>query len=268
MKLRLLVTLLLIAWPAMAADWRASLSPPKPGGFPALPPLRAQYRFGWGAIPAARAEFDFTRISRGEQKLSMKTATYGAVRSVWRLEATHEALCRPATLTPLTLSQTEVYRDETHRIRVTFDAAGVTRLRESAPAKGKPKSTKPPKPKRFECPNVLDLQTSLLFVRSQALRQGESYRMIVYPSTGAYFAEVEVVGREPVRVAGRSWPAVKLDIKLRTIDRDLALGPHRKFRKASVWLSDDRDRVILKANAEVFVGSIWVELEKLDLARK
>ncbi len=198
----------------------------------------------------------------------MTTATSGAVRAMWRLDARHEALCRPATLTPLSISQTEIYSDETHRTRVTFDAEGVTRIRESTPASGKPKSTKPPKPKRFKCPNVLDLQTSLLFVRSQQLRQGESYSMVVYPSTGAYFAQVQVVGRERIQVTGRAWPAVKLDIKLRTIDRDLELGPHRKFRKASVWLSDDRDRVLLKANAEVFIGSVWVELEKLDLARK
>lgn len=257
----------LLAWlgvlsPLFAADWRESLSPPKTGAFPPLPPLRAQYRFGWGAIPAARAEFDFSRTKQGEQRLVMTTATSGAVRALWRLDARHEAYCRPATLRPLRLEQSETYSDESHRVRVTFDAAGVSRLRESKPAKGKART------KRFECPDVFDLQTSLLFVRSQTLRTGESHSFVVYPATDAYLARVQVVGRERISVAGRAWPAVKLDVKLHTLDRQLELGPHRKFRKASVWVSDDRARILLKAQAEVFVGSVWAELERVDFPRR
>ncbi len=222
---------------------------------------------GWGAIPAAKAEFDFSRTSKGEQRLVMTTATSGAVRKLWRLDARHEALCRPATLLPLSLQQTETYSDETLRTRVTFNAGGVSRVRESKPASGKA-SGKPAKTKRFECPNVFDLPTSLLFIRSQPLRQGESYSLVVYPATDAYLARLQVFGRERIEAGGRTWPAVKLDVKLHAIDKKLALGPHQKFRKASVWVSDDRDRVLLKANAEVFVGSVWAELEKLDVARK
>lgn len=260
----LLLGCLLVAGPALANDWRASLSPPKPGSFPALPSLRAEYRFGWGAISAARAEFDFSRTPQGEQRLVMTTATTGAVRPLWQLDARHEAVARAATLSPIRLEQTEKYRDETHRVRATFDASGVSRLRESQPAKGK---AAPAKPKRFQCPNVFDLQTSLLFVRSQTLRTGEVYRLVVYPATDAYLAQVQVAGRERIRVAGRDWPAIRLDVKLQSIDRKLGLGPHRKFRRASAWLSDDRDRVLLKANAEVFVGRVWVEVEKLEFRR-
>lgn len=259
---------LLLGFPASAADWRASLSSPKPGNFPALPPLRAEYRFGWGAVPAARAQFDFSRTALGEQRLVMTTATSGAVRALWRLDARHDALCRPTTLAPISVEQTETYRDETVRTRATYDAAGVSRTREEIPAGRKAASGPPPKTKRFQCPNVFDLQTALLFMRSQPLRPRESYSFVVYPATGAYLARLEVLGRERIDIGGRTWPAVKLDVKLQSIDKKLVLKPHKKFRKASVWLSDDRDRVLLKANADVFVGSVWVELEKLAVARK
>lgn len=265
MKLLALAGWLLAAGAAIAADWRDSLSSPKPGPFPALPSLRAEYRFGWGALPAARAELDFSRTPQAGQQLVMTTATTGAVRALWQLDARHEATCRPVTLAPIQVQQTERYRDETHRVRATYDAAGVSRIRETQPAKGK---ATPAKTKRFKCPNVFDLQSSLLFVRSQTLRKGEVYRLIVYPATDAYLAQVQVAGRERIRVAGRDWPAIRLDVKLQSIDRKLELGPHKKFRRASAWLSDDRDRVLLKANAEVFIGSVWVEMEKLEIRGK
>lgn len=265
MKRLLLFVALLASLPAQAADWRASLSPPRPGSFPAMTPVRAFYRFGWGTVPAARAEFDFARAGPGEQRLTMKTSTTGAVRALWRMDAVHEAYCRLATLTPLRLLQTETYRDEIERSRVTFDAEGVTRLHESTLPDGRLRTgVRPPKPKRFECPHVFDLQTTLLFIRSQRLKDGEKYRLVVYPSTAAYLAEVEVAGRERIQVAGQSWPAVKVNLRLQTVSRDLALGPHKKFRKASAWLSDDRERWLLKATTEVFVGSVWVELERVE----
>jgi len=268
-KRLLLAVLALAAWPAPAADWRETLSAPKPGAFAPLPPLRAQYRLGWGVVPAARAELVFARQGAGEQQLTMTTATTGGVRALWRLDARHEAVCRLATLRPLRLDQTETYRDEIERSRVTFDATGLTRLRESTPlGRPTPARVKPPKPRRLELPNVFDLQTTLLFIRSQRLDPGERYRLVVYPSTSAFLAEIAVVGREKIAVAGQTWPAVKLDIKLQTVNRDLALGPHRKFRKASAWLSDDRERLLLKTTAEVFVGRVWLELERVERALK
>jgi hypothetical protein len=245
------------------ADWRDSLTSPQPGSFPPLAPLTATYRFGWGALSAARADFDFARTPRGELRLTVTTATTGAVRALWCLDAKHEALCRPASLAPLSLVQTETYRDESHRTRVTFDAAGVSRLRESKPTEGKPAKTR-----RFKCPHVFDLQTALLFVRSQPLRRGDVHRFVVYPATDAYLASVRVLGREKVQTAARSGDAIKLDVQLQAIDKKLALVPHKKFKRATAWLSDDRDRLLLKVSAEISVGSVWVELERVRFSAR
>ncbi len=263
MKVWLAVALLAVARPAFAGDWRESLTPSKPGKFAPLPPLKATYRFGWGALSAARAQFDFSKLPRGELRLTVSTATSGAVRALWRMDARHEAICRQAALRPVSLVQTETYSDESLRTRVTFDAEGVSRLRESVPANGKPARTK-----RFECPNVFDLQTGLLFVRSQPLRTGDIYRFVVYPAVGAYLARVSVVGSEKMQAAGRSYEAVKLEIQLQAVEKNLRLAAHKKFKRATAWLSDDRDRLLLKIAADVAVGSVWAELEKVEIAAR
>jgi hypothetical protein len=260
-KVALLSAWLLALLPVQAGDWRDSLTSPRPGKFPPLAPLKANYQFGWGSLNAASAEFVFSKTPSGDLRLTTSTATTGAVRALWRMDARSESICRASSLRPVSLVQTETYRDESHRTRADFDAEGVSRIRERQPLKGKPA-----KIRRFEWRNVFNLQTALLFVRSQPLRQGESYSFIVYPATDPYLARVTVLGREKVKTPGRTGPAIKVGIQLQSIDKKLELVEHQKFKRGTAWLSDDADRILVKATAEVFVGSVWVELEKLTSA--
>ncbi len=250
--------LLVCVLPACAGDWRDELTSPLPGKFPPPAAFKATYKFGWSALSAATADFDFSKTTRGDLRLVVDAKTVGAVRALWRMDARHEALCRAVTLRPISLMQTELYKSKSKFTRADFDAEGVSCLRESRPA-----DKTPPKIKRFECPDVFDLHTALLFVRSQCLEPGERYCFVVYPGSAAYLSDVDVVGREKLKVAGRSYDCVKLEIHLREIKKDLTLAPHRKFRRASAWVSDDRDRLLLRVQAEIFVGSVWAEMQRV-----
>ncbi|MGH7935379.1 MAG: hypothetical protein ACREF8_00020, partial [Chthoniobacterales bacterium] len=53
----------------------------------------------------------------------------------------------------------------------------------------------------------------------------------------------------------------KLDLQLKKVGKKGELEPHRKFRSASVWLSDDADRLLLRIEAGVFVGTVFADLE-------
>ena len=59
---------------------------------------------------------------------------------------------------------------------------------------------------------------------------------------------------------------MKLEVKLRAVKKDLTLVPHKKFKQAQAWISDDRDRLLLRVEAEVFVGSVRAEMEKAEFA--
>jgi hypothetical protein len=122
--------------------------------------------------------------------------------------------------------------------------------------------------RRFHFSEVHDLNSAVLFIRSQALAQGDSVKLCVYPGGAPYLATVTVTGREPLKVAGREWAAIKCDLQLSRIEDDFTLTPHKKFKKATVWMSDDANRLLLKISADVQVGSVWAEMRSVDFPAK
>lgn len=245
---------------AHAGDWQGTLSSPQPGKFPPPAPLHAHYKFGWTSFTAAEGNVDFGKTKSGELRLDVDVKTIGFVRTLWRLDARHAAVAQGSLLRPVTVRQVEAYANETLTTTVDFDSDGVTRLRETKPA-----DPQPAKPKHFKFAGVFDLHTALLWVRSQRLNQGDVYRLVVYPTTAPYLAEVSVGGREKLKVAGDAYKAVRLELKLRRIDaKTLELAPHKKFKRAIAWLSDDDRRLFLKAEANIFVGAVWMELDRVE----
>ena len=258
-----LLCALLIALPLRAGDWRDTLSSSQAGKFPPPRPMKAVYRFGWSGMTAAEAKFDLVKAPRGQIKLSMTTKTTGIVRTMWRMDSDHTAYCQAATLRPIRFEQKEVYKDETEATKAEFSEEGVRRTTVVTPLKGPQE-----KEKKFKFPGVFDLQTGLFFVRSQRLQPGDHYRFVVYPSTSAYYADIEVLGREKLKIAGGSYDAVKCQVRLQGVTKKYALAPHKKFKRAMAWLSDDRDRLLLRIEAEVFVGSVWAELQSVEFETK
>ena len=253
----------LLAGSAFAADWRETLTPPVPGRFPPLRPLTAKYVFGWGAVTAAEGTFQFSKTKEGRLQLSLRTKTTGVVRSLWRMDAEHLALAQAATLWPISVRQTEIYKSETETTKADYRREGVERLIETTPA-GASRAKK----KWFPCANVFDLHTALLFVRSQPLQDGDVYRLPVFPARSLYLTEIRVQGREKLTVAGREYAAIKCDVLLQGVNRDLVLEAHHKFTGASAWISDDADRLLLKIDSEIFVGSVWAELESVTFQKR
>lgn len=261
MKRWLLLAVCLFSVAVHAAEWQKELTPVQPGAFPLQRPLHARYKFGWSAFTAAQADFDYARASGGLLQLGLKTKTVGFVRTLWRLDAEHTSYIRANSYRPVRVEQKETYKDETRTTRVVFDAEGVTRTRETTPVEPGRKS----KPKRFDAPNVFDLHGALHFVRSQPLRSGETYKMLIYAASSPYLAQVNVRGKDRVDVAGRKWDAIKMDLKLWKVDDDdLELKPYTKFKRATGWISDDKDRLLLKVQADISVGSVWTELDRVE----
>lgn len=248
-----------LAATALAGDWRETLTRPQPGRFAPLRPLRAHYIFGWSAFLAAELQADFSKAKAGQLQLKAKAGTVGPVRALWRLDADHTSRIRAQSLQPVTLVQSESYSDETLKTSVTFGPKGASRKRSSIP-----KSKDSGKTKRFKFTPVFDLHSALLFIRSQPLEPGDAVRLVTYPAAQAYYTEVEVLGRETITVGKEKRPALKLALRLHRINKQLKLEPHKKFHRAYAWLSDDADRLLLKVEADVMIGKVWMELESAE----
>src|SRR5215510_16194116 len=249
------ITILLACSSAFAANWQATLSKEPAGNFPELRPLHASYRFGWSGVTAATGEVHFTRLSNDTFQLDGTGRTIGLVRALWKLDVTYHAVANSQTLGPIETQQTESYRSKKIATHLTFTNIEVTRARTEGAAEKKTR--------QFVLPNLFDLHSAALYLRSQPLKHRSVYRLAVYPATNAYLATVTVAGREKISVHAGSYNAIKFDLQLKRIGKNLELQPHRKFRRATIWVSDDAERLILRIEAQVFVGTVFAELQSV-----
>lgn len=243
-----------------AGDWRDAITS-TPGAFPRLRALTAHYEFGWSGFTAAIADAKFTHAD-GINQLVLTAATTGIPRSMWQMDLEATSTCHSDTLQPVSIFQKETYEEKSFTTKVDFGAEGLERLRTVTPP-----DKKPPKLKKFKFAKTHDLQSALLFIRSRPLQQGELVSLCVYPGSSPYLADVQVIGREKITVGGKSWDAIKCSLKLRSVDKNFKLTAHKKFKNATAWISDDQDRLLLKVDAEVFIGSIWLELKSVEFAK-
>lgn len=244
---------------AVAPSWQSALTKDPPGSFPELRPLRGIYRFGWAGFTAATGQVHFTKTSDGHFQLDGTGKTSGLVRALWRLDASYRALADAETLRPIEMTQIETYRRKKLTTRLHFTTNGVSRVRTESPDVGAAKT------REFRFPNLFDLHSASLYLRSQPLKDSSAYRIVVFPATSAYEATLTVVGREKIIVHAGSFKAIKIDLQLKRIGKNFDLEPHRKFRRATIWISDDADRLVLRVEAQIFVGTVFAELQSMEL---
>lgn len=250
---------LLLASTALGAKWEATVTSSSPPSFPGPRPMKANYSFGWSGFPGATAEVRLTKPSGNRLQFDGTVYTTGLVRSLWKFDATHTSMADAGSLHPREMKQVENVRNKKTATSLVFDATGVTSRETETPGK-----TAGPKIRRFDCPNLFDLYSALLYLRSQPLQDRNIQRIVVYPATSAYLATVTVLGRERLTGPTGAYNAIKLDLQLNKVGKNRELEPHRKFRRATVWLSDDSDRLLLKIQAQIFVGTVVVELQSVE----
>jgi hypothetical protein len=236
-----------------APNWESTLTQDPPGNFPEPRPARTTYHFGWSGFTAGVGDMHFTKTSDKDFQLEAAGRTIGLVRAWWKLDATYRGLVNAETLRPIESKQTEIYRRKKLVTDLSFTESGVMRGRTEGTGS---KATKP-----FNFPGLFDLHSAMLYLRSQPLSDHSVYRIVVYPATAAYLTTITVLGRERVSVRAGTFNAIKVDLQLKRVGKDLELEPHRKFRRATVWISDDANRIPLRIEAQIFVGTVFAELQ-------
>ena len=242
-----------------AAEWENTLSKLPTNPFTELRSVRARYSFGWGGFTAATADLHFEKMGNGRLQLTGAGKTIGLVRTLWTYDLEHKALTDAATLRPMQVREVETTRTKQTTTELKFSTEGVEGTREER--KGDAVKSKKG---RFEFPNLQSLSSALLLVRAQPLSNGDVERVVAYPATSSYLCTITVIGRERITVPAGTFDAIKMTGQLSKIGKDRELVPHKKFRNATVWLSDDANRLLLRIEAQVFVGKVYTELQSVQ----
>lgn len=255
---RLALAILAITTAAAAAppQWLGTLTKDPAGNFSELRPLRAIYHFGWSGLTAATAEAHLNRISPDRFQIDGTGRTIGLARALWRYDVNYKTIDNAHTLMPIESNQDEVFRLKKVGTHLTFGNSGVTRARTDG--------NNPTTTKDFTFPRVFSLSAAMLYLRSQPMQERDVYRVVVYPTTSPYLATLTVTGHDKISLRPGTYQAIKLDVQLSKVSKELELLPHKKFRKATVWISDDADRLPLRVEAQIFVGSIFAELQSVN----
>ena len=239
-----------------ATDWPSTLTHDTRGNFPDLRPGHATYVYGWSGITAGTSEVSFRRGEQQTFVLEGKGRSVGLARILWRFDLTYRSVVNAQTLRPLETHQVETARGKRIETTLKFSNEGVDSRRLEG-------NRATPTVKDFALENLYDLQSVFVYLRSQPLRDHSVYRMAVYPANSAYVATVTVLGREHLRVRPGNYNAIKMDLNLQRVNKKNELEPHRKFKRATIWLSDDNDRVILRIESQIFVGTVTAELQSI-----
>ncbi len=239
---------------AATPAWESTVTKDPPGSFPEPKALHATYNVGWSGLTAATGDVSFSREGNRFQ-FDGTGRTIGLARALWRYDVTFKSQADASSLRPLETTQNESFCSKKIATHLAFNSNGVTRTRTE--------NGKEVNPKTFNMPYLNDLLSAVLYLRSQPLKEHSTYKVVVYPTTSAYVATVTVRGREHLKVRAGSYNAIKMDLQLSKVNKELGLEPHKKFRKATIWISDDANRLVLRVEAQIFIGTIFTELQSV-----
>lgn len=242
------------------ADWRSSLTPDTTGPFPSIRPFQAEFRIGWTDIEAARAQVKISTEGSEVLHLTASGGTTGLARVLWQLDASLDSTTTREGFRTIYSIQKEFYSGRSIITQIVARPDGLWRLRENNPP-----GENAARWKQIKIAPLRDLFSGMLFIRSQSLRPGESVSTIIFPGDSPFLVEMKSLGIERITMAGAARDAIKLDIRIHRVNlkMDDRLEEHGKFRSGTVWLSNDADRVPLRAEVDIFIGYVFAELDSI-----
>lgn len=251
------------------AAWDHTLTPPAVAPFTPIEPFEATYQFGWEGVSAGGASIRVNAVNNPLGKRDHSSLLISAeggpnewVRKLWNYHADYQGEAGVNGEIP-----SWFHMDESVSRGMMVSDAIFTRDAVFACHRFTTES----KPWWYTpLPGVRDLFAAMLFVRSQPLRDGDHLRLSTFPDRNPYLVDLTVAGRDTLLIMGKKVPAIRFTIGIQTIEtmgpNIGRLAPHKKFRSGRVWMSDDRLRIPLKAEVDVFIGSVFAKLVKMNPA--
>lgn len=257
LHLSLLLPLSAQAQATGAAVWKGSVSRGPLGAFPPLAPCRIVYDLSWNnLVSAGTAKIRFQEKD-GYWVARAEAGTQGLARLLWSYDCTMASVLDAASLQTRYMEHSETDSAETVSYRVSFGAKDVMTEAKVAPKGGTVAL------KYTCCPYapIDDLQSAILYVRSQPLHVGDVITRVIQPFDRPYLATFTVMAHEKRKVDGTSYPTFRLDVKIRKLHATkLELASYKKMKTATIWVSDDEWRLPVEMHAEIWVGFVSARL--------
>ncbi|MBK8092121.1 MAG: DUF3108 domain-containing protein [Verrucomicrobiaceae bacterium] len=252
----------LLATAASAQSWTSSLTRTSAGPLQ-VPACVLEYELGWkNTLKAGTARITIQEAGSSYWRASAQASSTGFARTLWAYDCTMSSIISKNSLKPVFMQHSETDRSETCRYRVSFQPRRVITESTTLPRSG----TASTGTTTLAFSPVEDLLCTILYVRSLPLANGDKITRVVQPWDKPYLTTFEVQGRESIKIGGKAQPCIKLGVQIRKIDRDnLSLSSYKKMKTATIWVSDDAERLPVEMRAEIFVGYMSCRLTNKTL---
>ncbi|MDP8256956.1 MAG: DUF3108 domain-containing protein [Candidatus Alcyoniella australis] len=219
---------------------------------------RLSYQFGWNGIPAAEIDVEIDVVDYfGNQCYEIKIhgRTKRAIDLIWKMRDEFVTFTKTADLNPIRYS---FYQREG---RFTQDTDIIWNYETNVARSTRVKKHRRMKDREVEADKYMDPISALFFVRTQDLDVGDVQRLSVFDGKRTHLLEYKVVSREIINVPRGRFAALKIAPRIvSSSEQDKSSGTE-KVREVYFYVSDDAQRLLLRFEAEAFVGQIYGELQ-------
>jgi hypothetical protein len=259
----LLMVALLGAW-APAAQQRGGQQRRAPAPAPAVAetpvPFRAGetlvYNIAWRLFSAGEARMHIDRGPGGRGwQASINAVSTGFVSKLYRVD---DSITSIFDATSLCSQSVEKIQNEGRRhrdIHIEFHRdRKVAAMRETDPTNGQ--LLKQAEYPTADC--VYDVVSALYYVRTLPLEVGHTFQLQLSDGGPALPITVEVQAREDVKTDVGTFHAIRIEPRL------TGGSLFRRNGRIQVWFTDDSQRMLVKMNARLFVGTISATLQQVE----
>lgn len=242
-------------------EWAKEITSPTVGTHPAIESSKLEFSLSWkGIVQAGYLDIEIApkEISKPGY-LVIKSSGYsqGFAKKLFPYSHSYWSEIVPGTLESRYFQSTETDSKEK---TVTTNQYNPSKVEIEEITTRTSTSKKTTLTETFTQPDVRDLFSAILFVRSQKLDVGDSHTMLILPFKSPYLLKVSVDAKE--KHEGKD--AIRLSFALRKINlKTNELVAYKKLKKpVTLWLSDDADRIPLELRASVYIGDVRAVLTK------
>lgn len=238
-----------------APDWKAEITSPAFGPHPRLQPMSLDYQASWkGVLNSGHLHIEFDapwHKKAGAYVVKADAVSQGAAAALHPYQFHCWSELNPSTLLPryVRAQETDKNGGDISEIRYFSNRVDTeTTIRSAATGKSKVEN------RTFARSAVFDMFSAMLHIRSQPLANGDRIHLVIQSGDQPYLLKVRCIGRE----THNGQKTIKLVVGMRKIDRDtLELKAYKKLKNdATLWLSDDQDRIPIELRADIFLGDV------------
>ena len=256
MKYSLIIPVLMLALFSPLRAWQEEVTTRNPDpAFLTIRPVHLSFQMNWnGKINSGRLNMLFGREDARYPKhfiAQIYGASTGLARTLYPYDYSFTSFLRKDSYLPAMFTSTETTSKKRTETSNWYRPSVRSREVSTPLRKGKAPKTKTSS-FSFERAPIHDLASALIYLRRLELKIGETAVLVVHPFASPYLARVKVLRRE----THRGLKCLRMDLRLQKIGPGGKLIGYDKMKRATLWLSDDQERLPVELRTEVFIGDV------------